>query len=87
MYGEVTGELPDCDARSLSLKINNSRLNCRLFQQMYKNVSSSTSTKNCETARIRGFSFFLSSTFIYELILIKISMNANVKTILILNGV
>ena len=49
-----------------------------------KNVSSSTSHKktlklpNCETLKLRNFSFFLSSTFIYEPILIKICMNANI---------
>ena len=52
--------------------------------RIFKNVSSSTShTKtlkiwNCETLRHQDFSFYLSSTFIYELILIKIYMNANI---------
>ena len=45
-----------------------------------KNVSSSTShNKNCKTLNLRDFSFFLSSIFIYELILTNISMNANIK--------
>ena len=37
-------------------------------------------TKNSETEilRLRDFSFHLSSTFIYELILIQIYMNANI---------
>ena len=45
-----------------------------------KNVSSYKSRKkNCESVRLRDISFLFSSTFIYELILIKISMNANIK--------
>ena len=48
---------------------------------LIKNVSSSTSHKlwNWETLKIRDSSFFLSSTFIYETILIKKNMNANFK--------
>ena len=43
-----------------------------------KKVSSSTShKKNSETEKLRDFSFFFSSTLIYEPILIQISMNAN----------
>ena len=54
---------------------------CSLF---IKNISSSTSHKktlklaNWQTLKLQNFSFFLSSTFIYELILIKKIMNANI---------
>ena len=36
------------------------------------------SQKNCETLRLRDFSFYLSSIFIYDSILIKNYMNANI---------
>ena len=48
-----------------------------IFQDVFKNVSSSKShKKNWETGKRRNFSFFLSSTFIYKPILIKIAINA-----------
>ena len=50
-------------------------------QFIKKNVSSSTSHKkllNSKTVRLRDFSFYLSSTFIYEPILIQIYMNSNI---------
>ena len=53
-----------------------------IFHYIFKNVSSSTSLKklwNCKTLKIQEFSFFLSRTFIYETILIKVFMNANIK--------
>ena len=49
-------------------------------KHIFKNLSSSTShKKNYETLKLRDFSFFLSSTFICKPILIKISLNANIK--------
>ena len=41
-----------------------------------KNISSYTSHQ--KTVKLRDFSFYLSSTFIYEPILIKLYMNANI---------
>ena len=53
------------------------------YNDIIKNISFSTShKKNCETVRLRDFSFYLSSTFAYEPILIKKYMNANNMNIL-----
>ena len=46
---------------------------------IFKNVLITSYKKNSETVKLRNFSFFLSSTFIYQPILIKISMIANIK--------
>ena len=46
---------------------------------MFKVFLESLTKKNSKTVRLRDFSFFLFSSFIYEPILIKISMNANIK--------
>ena len=50
-----------------------------IIHHVIKNVCSFTyHKKNSETVKLRNFSFFLSSTFIYEPILIKIHMNVNI---------
>ena len=56
----------------------------RCAEGIFKNVSSSISHKKTPglrdygTTGLRDFSFFLPSIFIFEPILIKISMNANI---------
>jgi hypothetical protein len=53
-----------------------------------KTVSSSKSRKkNFESVRLRDISFLFSITLIYELSLIKISMNANIMKTQILNKI
>ena len=51
-----------------------------IFQDVFKNVSSSKSHKKTGKLGNAGIlAFFLSSTFIYKPIMIKIAINANIK--------
>ena len=49
----------------------------RRIKECYISSSTSHKLENSETLKLRDFSFFLSSTFIYEPILIKLYINAN----------
>ena len=52
----------------------------KIFKLLFiKNVSTLYLIKNSGTTGLREFSFFLSSTFVYEPILIEISINTNNK--------
>ena len=70
----VVVETSQVPVDSLQAEIRETLLIEILKKYLFKNVSSlmiHKKLRNSETVRLRGFSFFLSSTFIYQPILIK----------------